>query len=126
MDNFRDFMYNKCLNFSVRMVKLGQYLQTEKHDFVISKQIVRSGTSIGANLAEAQYGSSLKDFLAKCYISLRESSETLYWLEILRRTELISEEQHTSLYRDCEELKKLLVSITATTKKKIDEQNNKS
>ena len=126
MDNFRDFMYNKCLNFSVRMVKLGQYLQTEKHDFVISKQFVRSGTSIGANLAEAQYGSSLKDFLVKCYISLRESSETLYWLEILRRTELISEEQHTSLYRDCEELKKLLVSITATTKKKIDEQNNKS
>ena len=126
MDNFRDFMYNKCLNFSVRMVKLGQYLQTEKHDFVISKKIVRSGTSIGANLAEAQYGSSLKDFLVKCYISLRESSETLYWLEILRRTELISEEQHTSLYRDCEELKKLLVSITATTKKKIDEQNNKS
>ena len=89
---------------------------------VISKLIVRSGTSIGANLAEAQYGSSMKDFLAKCYIPSHESSETLYWLEILRRTELITEEQHFSLQRDCEELKKLLVSVTATVKRKIDEQ----
>ncbi|MCI6618672.1 MAG: four helix bundle protein [Prevotella sp.] len=70
---------------------------------------------MGANLAEAQYGSSMKDFLAKCYIPSHESSETLYWLEIPRRTELITEEQHISFRSDCEELKKLLVPITATT-----------
>ena len=62
MDNFRDFIFNKCVDFSIRITKLFTYLTQEKHEFVISKQILRSGTSIGANLAEAQYGISRKEF----------------------------------------------------------------
>ena len=116
MENFRLFLYNKCIDFSVRIVRLSQYLYNEKHEYVISKQIVRSGTSIGANLAEAQYGTSRKDFLAKCYISLKECSETLYWLEILLKTDYLSSEQYKSLSDDCLELKKIFISITKTTR----------
>ena len=116
MENFRLFLYNKCIDFSVRIVRLSQYLYNEKHEYVISKQIARSGTSIGANLAEAQYGTSRKDFLAKCYISLKECSETLYWLEILLKTDYLSSEQYQSLSDDCLELKKIFISITKTTR----------
>jgi four helix bundle protein len=116
MENFGQFMYEKCLNFSVRMVNLSRYLQESKKEFAISKQVVRSATSIGANLAEAQFGTSKKDFLAKCYISLRETAETLYWLDVLLHAELITQQEYNSLYNDCEELKKLFVSITNSTK----------
>ena len=122
MDNFRQFLYNKCLSFSVRIVRVSQYLQKEKQLYVISNQICRSGTSIGANLAEAQYGSSRKDFLAKCYISLRESFETCYWLDVLFQADLISERQYSSLYEDCTELKKLFISITNKTKNNLKEE----
>ena len=73
----------KSMAFAKRMVKLYQYLTTEKKEFVMSKQLLRSGTSIGANIAEAVYGSSRKDFTAKLYIALKECAETLYWLELL-------------------------------------------
>lgn len=78
MENFRAFIYDKCLHFSVRVVRLSKYLQETRHEYVLSRQILRSGTSIGANLSEAQYAISPKDSLAKCYISLRECSETLF------------------------------------------------
>lgn len=120
MENFRQFIYDKCLDFAVRIVKLTRYLQTEKKEYIISKQIGRSGTSIGANLSEAQYGTSRKDFLAKCYIALRESTETCYWLELLLRTDYITPEEYKSLHIDCVELKKLFVSITNKTKETIE------
>ncbi len=124
MENFRQFIYDKCLDFAVRMIKLTRYLQDEKCEYVASKQVCRSGTSIGANLAEAQYGTSRKDFLAKCYISLRESNETLYWLEVLHRSELLSDVEYQSLYDDCVELKKLFNSITRKTKENNNNSNN--
>ena len=119
IDNFRDFIYQKCLDFSIRISKLYTYLYEEKREYVFSKQILRSGTSIGANLAEAQYGISKKDFLSKTYISLKETAETMYWLEIIKRAGLLTEEQFKSIFNDCEELKKLFMSITKNTKKSL-------
>ena len=118
IDNFRDFIYQKCLDFSIRISKLYTYLYEEKREYVFSKQILRSGTR-GANLAEAQYGISKKDFLSKTYISLKETAETMYWLEIIKRAGLLTEEQFKSIFNDCEELKKLFMSITKNTKKSL-------
>ena len=119
MENFGSFIYNKCLDFAIRITKLYIFLTEEKKENVLSKQILRSGTSIGANLAEAQYGTSKKDFLAKAYISLKETAETMYWLEILKRSNYLTEEQYSSIYKDCEELKKLFMSITKKTKESL-------
>ena len=106
----------KSLAFAKRIVGLYQYLTAEEKEHVMSKQVLRSGTSIGANIAEAQYGSSRKDFLAKLYIALRECAETLYWLELLFSCGFLSTEQYSSLYSDCEELRKLLSAITKSTR----------
>lgn len=88
----------------------------EKNEFVLSKQILRSGTSIGANIAEAKCGSSKKDFLNKMYIAFKECSETNYWLDLLFETEYINEKEYNSIKNDCEEINKILSSITKTTK----------
>lgn len=106
----------KSMKFAVRIVRLSQYLQEEKKEFTLSRQILRCGTSIGANLAEAAAAFSRKDFLAKSYIAFKECSETLYWLELLKETEYIDFNMYKSMHHDCEELKKLLSSITKTTK----------
>ncbi len=87
----------------------------EKNEFVLSKQILRSGTSIGANIAEAKCGSSKKDFLNKMYIAFKECSETNYWLDLLFETEYINEKEYNSIKNDCEEINKILSSITKTT-----------
>ncbi len=102
----------KSLLFARRIVMLYQYLCEEKREYVLSKQLLRSGTSIGANISEAQYASSRKDFLNKLYIALKESAETLYWLELLYSCDYLSSPEYSSLYQDCEELRKLLSSIT--------------
>ena len=104
----------KSLRFAVRIVNLSKYLREEKKEFTLSKQILKSGTSIGANLAESTAAFSRKDFLSKVYISLKECSETLYWLELLRLTDYISEEMYQSMQADCEELRKMLSSTTKT------------
>ncbi len=119
MDNFRSFIYTKCLDFTIRIVKLYNYLCNEKKEYVMSKQVLRSGSSIGANLAEAQYGVSKKDFLSKAYISLKESAETMYWLETLHRAGYLKDDEFNSIFSDCEELKKLFMSITKTTKEQL-------
>ena len=106
----------KSLAFAKRIVRAYQFLHDEKKEYVLSKQLLRSGTSIGANIAEAQYGSSRKDFLNKLYIALKETAETLYWLELLYSCEYFSLEAYQSLFEDCEELRKLLSSITRTTR----------
>ena len=104
----------KSKRFAVRIVRLYQYLCSEKKEFVISKQLLRSGTSIGANLSEAECAVSKSDFLSKIYISLKETAETMYWLELLFKTEYLTAPQYLSLYRDALELRKMLSSTTKT------------
>ena len=105
--------------FAIRIVHLYQYLCSEKTEFVLSKQLLRSGTSIGANLAESECAISKKDFLAKVYIALKECAETLYWLELLRETDYLSVSEYDSIHTDCEELRKMLSSTTKTLSESI-------
>ena len=115
--------FDKSKNFAIRIVRLYQYLCTEKKEFVLSKQLLRSGTSIGANLAEAIYGISDKDFLSKMYISLKECAETKYWLELLFKTDYLTEQQYQSINEDCTELIKLLTSSAKTMSIKLKSNN---
>ena len=110
---------DKSLAYAKRVVAAYKYLCEEKHEYVLSKQFLRSGTSIGANVAEAQYAISRKDFLNKNYIALKECAETLYWLELLFSSDCLNEAEYRALYNDCEELRKLLSSITKTIKEDI-------
>ena len=100
--------------FAVRIVNLYRYLREEKREFVLSKQLLRSGTSIGANLAEAECAISRKDFSAKVYIALKECAETKYWLELLRETDYLSTSEFRSIYSDCEEMRRMLSATTKT------------
>ena len=104
----------KSYKFAVRCVNLYKYLCEEKHDYVIGKQLLRSGTSIGANIKEAIRGISKAEFRAKMSISLKEASESEFWIELLRDTEYITKEEAESLLNDCGELLKLLMSIVKT------------
>ena len=107
---------HKSLAYAKRTVRLYKYLCEEKKEFVLSKQILRSGTSIGANVAEALCGFSRKDFLAKMYIAFKECVETIYWLELLYSGEYITKNEYISLHNDCDELRRILSSITKTVK----------
>ena len=120
MSDFGHLLEDKCMNFSIRIIGLCRFLNEDKHEYRIADQMFRSGTSIGANIAEAQCAISKKDFIAKLYISLKESNETLYWLRLLQKTQYITDKQYESIYKDCEELKRMLVSIT----KKMTTANN--
>ena len=107
---------DKSKDFAIRIVKLRKYLCKEKREFVMSKQLLKCGTSIGANLSEALYGISRNDFLSKVYISLKECAETKYWLELLNKTDYLSDSEFKSIDDDCTELIKLLTSIVKTTR----------
>lgn len=109
----------KSKQFAIRIIKVYQYLTLEKKEFVLSKQLLRSGTSIGANLAEGECSISKRDFLAKMYISLKECNESLYWLDLLFETDYLSEREYVSLRTDCDELRRILSSITKTTQYRI-------
>ncbi len=109
-------LLNKSLLFAARIVKLYQFLLKEKHESVISKQILRSATSIGANANEAVYGVSKADFIAKLQISLKETAETEYWLRLLTLSAYITEKEGDSLITDCLEIKRILVSTLNTAK----------
>ena len=104
----------KSYKFAVRCVNLYKYLCEQKHDYVIGKQLLRSGTSIGANVKEAIRGISKAEFRAKMSISLKEASESEFWIELLRDTEYITKEAAESLLNDCGELLRLLMSIVKT------------
>ncbi|MBQ8833902.1 MAG: four helix bundle protein [Oscillospiraceae bacterium] len=110
-------LLEKSLHFAARIVKLYQYLTKQKRETVISKQIIRSGTSIGANANEAVYGISKADFIAKLQISLKETAETEYWLRLLVLSEYITETEGNSLIADCVEIKRILVATLNTAKK---------
>ena len=109
----------KSKAFAIRIINLYKYLSTEKHEVVLSKQILRSGTSIGANIRESKRAQSTADFMTKLTIALKESDETCYWLELLRETDYISELEFKSIYNEAEELLKLIVAITKTIKEKL-------
>ena len=106
----------KSFEFAVRVVNLYKYLTSEKQEFVMSKQLLRSGTSIGANVSEAQQAQSPMDFLSKMSISLKESYESDYWLRLLHRTDYLNQEEYNSIITDCQTISKLLVSIIKSTK----------
>ena len=107
--------FDKSFDFAVRIVNLYQYLINTKKEFVMSKQLLRCGTSIGANISEAQYAQSRADFLSKMKVALKEANETSYWLRLLYRTEYLSENQFQSLFSDIEEILRLLTAICKST-----------
>ena len=109
-------LLDKSLKFSARIVKLYQFLSKDKKESIISKQIIRSGTSIGANANEAVYGVSQADFIAKLQISLKETAETEYWLKLLLLSEYIDEKTANSLIDDCLEIKRILIASLKTAK----------
>ena len=109
----------KSYAFALRMIKAYQYLTQEQKEFVLSKQALRSGTSIGALVKEAEHAQSLADFCSKMNIALKEANETEYWLMLLKDSEYIDEKAYTSIHSDCSELIKLLASIVKTTKEKL-------
>ena len=109
----------KSKKFAIRIVKLYRYLCETKKEYVLSKQMLRSGTSIGANIAESECAISTKDFCSKIYISYKEANETLYWLELLFETGYLKKSEYDSVKSDCEEIKKMLSSITKTLTEKL-------
>ena len=109
-------LLDKALFFAARIIKLNKYLINKKKEHIISKQIIRSATSIGANANEAIYGISKADFIAKLQISLKETAETEYWLRLLVLSEYITEKEGESLLADCLEIKKILISTLNTAK----------
>lgn len=115
----------KSKRFAVRIVRLYKYLCEEKKEYVLSKQVLRSGTSIGANLAESECAISNKDFLSKVYIALKECAETIYWLDLLYETEYLSKCEYESIKDDCEEIRKMLSSTTKTMNSKLHSPHSK-
>ena len=115
MENDR-IVQQKSRRFAIRIVHLYRYLCDTKKEYVMSRQVLRCGTSIGANLAEAECSYSRKEFLTKTYIAFKESAETLYWLDLLYETEYLTADQYRSLSTDCRELYRLLSSITRTVR----------
>jgi len=114
----------KSYKFSIRIVRLSQYLNHEKRDFILSRQILRSGTAIGALVSESKYAQSRADFLNKLMIALKEANETRYWINLLHDTDYLSPTMYRSLHADVEELLSLLVSITKKLKIKTEPPNS--
>ena len=121
IDNFRfvksdNIIKDKSFAFAVRIVNMYKYLTNEKQEYIMSKQVFRSGTSIGANVCEALQGISTADFVAKMSISLKEACETDYWLRLLHNTGYIDDRLFSSIIVDCEEIIKILTSIVKNKK----------
>jgi len=112
----------KSRKFAIRIYNLYKYLCEEKREFTLAKQLLRSGTSIGANLTEAQYSVSKKEFLVKVTISLKECAETEYWLDLLKETGVLSQAEYDSIIKDCKDILYLLISTTKTIKQKRKEK----
>lgn len=113
-------VYDKSFQFAIRIINLYKYLVNNKKEYILSKQVLRSGTSIGANVKEALQAQSKRDYLSKMNIALKEASETDYWLKLLKETEYINNGSD-SLMKDCIELNKILISIVKTTKKQLED-----
>ena len=119
MDNKENVLKDKSYKFALRVVKLYKHLAEEKKEYVLSKQILRSGTSIGANITEGNQAQSTADFIHKLSIALKEAFETEYWLCLLRDAEYITEKQAESLIVDCNEIQKILTASIKTSKSNV-------
>lgn len=108
-------------DFGVRIVRMYRFLSDRFRDYDVFRQILKSGTSIGANVAEAENAISKKDFVAKMYIALKESAETLYWLRLLYRCGYLSKASFDSMYSDCQSIHRVLTSITKTSTERLNE-----
>jgi len=113
----------KSYNFSIRIIKCSHYLQQEKQEYILSKQLIRSGTAIGALIAEGKYAQSKADFINKLYISLKEANETKYWLRLLKDCNYLNIKMSESLLDDIEHLIKMLSSSTKTAKENLKNEN---
>ncbi len=109
---------SKSLEFALRIVKLFQYLSDKKKEYVLSNQLLRSGTAIGALVRESEHAESKADFIHKLSIALKEANESDYWVELLHRSEYLTESEYKSLFSDLDEIRRLLVSIIKTSKGK--------
>ena len=107
---------DKSFRFAVRTVNLAKHLRDTENEYVLSKQVLRSGTSIGANITESQQAQSRADFVSKLNIALKEAVETNYWLRLLHATDYLTDSEYTSVINDCKELEKLLTAIIKTTR----------
>ena len=121
----QNIIETKSFDFAVRIVKLYQYITNEKKEFVLSKQLLRSGTSIGANVTEAERAQSQADFYAKMSIALKEANETDYWLRLLYQTDYLNENEYNSISKNINEIIALLVSITKTVKATLQTERKK-
>lgn len=106
----------KSLDFAVRIMNLCKYLRSQKREYVISTQLLRSGTSVGANIRESKFAQSRLDFISKMSIALKEANETLYWLELLYKTDYITEPEYKSIYKECDEILRMLHATVKTSK----------
>ncbi|MDE6272758.1 MAG: four helix bundle protein [Muribaculaceae bacterium] len=113
---------DKSFELAVRIVKLTQHLNSQKNEYVLAKQVLRSGTSIGANIAEAKGAQSQADFIAKLHISLKEAKEIIYWIKLLHATGYLTQAEYDSLLSDLQRLLRILVSSI----KKVKSQSNQS
>jgi four helix bundle protein len=109
---------SKSKKFALRVIKLYKYLNEQKHEHILSKQLLRCGTSIGANAKECAFAQSKADFTSKMFIAQKECAETEYWLELLYESEYISKSEFESVYADCQELMRLIVASTKTLQSK--------
>jgi four helix bundle protein len=114
---YNDPLSQQSFSFALRIIKLCKYLQSEHKEYILSKQVLRSGTAIGALIAEAKYAQSKADFLNKLMIALKETNETKYWIKLLYHSEYLTTPMYKSLLPEVESLLKLLVASTKTTKK---------
>ncbi len=117
--NSENILVDKSFQFSIRIVKLYKYLSENKKEHILSKQLLQCGTSIGANISEAQEAQeaqSRNDFIAKLYISLKEARETKYWIELLRETDYLTSKESEHMMKDLTEVTKLLTAIIKKTK----------
>ncbi|MBE5807847.1 MAG: four helix bundle protein [Clostridiales bacterium] len=106
-----NILHEKSKRFALRIVRLNRFLSKSKHEYVIGKQLLRCGTSIGANVTEAIYAQSTADFYAKLHIALKEAAETEYWLELLHESGILNDKEYVSIHADLRELLRLLTAI---------------
>ena len=120
----KNIIREKSFKFAVRVVKLYKYLVEEKREYILAKQLLKSGTSIGANIREALNGESKMDFIRKLGVAQKECDETLYWLELLKETEIILSKEYDSIYPDALELLKMIRSIIIKSKSNLKTIHN--
>jgi len=119
-----NIVLEKSRKFAIRIYNLHKYLCEEKREYVLAKQLLRSGTSIGANLSEAQYSVSKKEFMVKTTISLKECAETEYWLDLLKETNILSQQEYDTIIKDCKDILHILIAIVKTTNEKAKQMKN--